>query len=99
MGQELKKGMRIDLVEILPDGLTAFTPVGSQRLVYPDEVELQHSIGERLYIDRALYVYGHYNKNGIQDTYDVFLFKEEVKPIGCFVVKEVYSNRDSETII
>lgn len=96
---ELKKGMRIDLVEIR-DGNNPFAPRGSQRVCYPDEMPLQYnSVMERMHSENLVYLFGHYDQGGIKDVYDVLFYTHEVKPIGCFIVKEVYSNMDASTII
>ena len=100
MKNELKKGMRIDLVEIR-EGNNPFAPKGSQRLCYPDELPLQYGDeANRVYSANLVYPFGHYDHGGnMKDVYDVCFYVHEVKPIGCFVVKEVYNNRNPETII
>ena len=96
---ELKKGMRIDLVEIR-EGNNPFAIKGTQRVCYPDEMPLQYnSVMDRLYSENLVYAFGYYDQDGIKDVCDVCFYTHEVKPIGCFIVKEVYSNREPETII
>lgn len=99
MENGLKVGQRIELVEILTEGETWFTPTGSQRLVYPDDMPLTKTTGGRRHIPGTCYVYGHAKENGVQDTYDIFMFRDELKPIGCFIVKEVFTNSNPCTII
>lgn len=85
MGNKLKVGQRINLYNVIADkmDMRSFT-IGNTY------------VGEEREGYSAVFIFTNvdYDANGMTTMYP-----EEVKKIGCFVVREVYSNNNPETII
>lgn len=84
MRNELKVGQRIEVYESLP----------SEHSNLPFPAGMQRCLIEKM---GGMFVFNCFFSWG--EPYRQYMRENEVKPIGCFIVKEVYSNREPETII
>lgn len=86
MENKLKVGQRINLYNVIANkmDLRSFT-IGNTY------------VGEEREESGAVFIFTNadYDAKGMTAT----MYPEEVKKIGCFVVREVYSNNNPETII
>jgi len=85
MGQELKVGQRIDVYNVLSNetNFMGIKPGNTYIGEFDDENDISLFSIPREGCDPMMY----------------YMEEHEVKLIGCFVVKEVYNNRNPETII